>query len=240
MPKLILKLHDAVLKEIPLDQAQVTIGRKPDNDLVIDDPAVSSHHARLSQVQAVFFLEDLGSTNGTSVNEKRIDRRQLKADDRITIGKHTLIFRDDVQAVMPGAGSRIFDSERTMVLDAKTQREMLKRVEGGGVAEAAGPVGILQVLSGTADCKEYTLTGRLTTIGSAESSTVKLKGWFVPKTAAMIKRAAGGYSVSKAEGGKKVSVNGQPINGKASLQDGDVLEVGSVKLYFALKDSGQA
>lgn len=238
MPKLILKLNDAVLKELPLEQAQLTIGRKPGNDLVIDDPSVSSYHARLTQVQSVYFLEDLDSTNGTTVNDKRIDRRQLKGDDRIAIGKHTLIFRDDVQSASVAAPARPFDSERTMVLDAKTQREMLKSLAPGAAAEPAGPIGTLQVVSGDTDHGEYTLTGRLTTIGSASSSTVKLKGWFVPKTAAMIKRDSDGYSVSKAQGGKKVCVNGQPINGRASLRDGDVLEIGGVKFYFALEENG--
>jgi len=241
MAKLILKLADTVLKEIPLDGAQLTIGRKADNDVVVDDPSVSSRHAKITQVQSVFFIEDLGSTNGTTVNDKPVDRRQLKADDRIVVGKHVLVFREDVN---PGAEAsapvRAFDSERTMMLDAKTQRDLLKGKPGAAGKEVDGAVGMLQVLSGRTDKKLYALTGRLSTVGSAHSSTVKLTGWFAPKTAAMISRGKEGYSVSMSDEGKKVLVNGTPIEARADLKDGDLLEVAGVTLYFCLKEHGQS
>jgi pSer/pThr/pTyr-binding forkhead associated (FHA) protein len=234
MPKIIVKFNEAVIREVPLDREQFTIGRKPDNDVVIDNPAVSGHHAKLSRVQAVYFLEDLGSTNGTFVNEKKIDKRQLKDGDRVTIGKHVLLYEDEAKGLaLPPAQAA--DTDKTMILDAQKQRELLK-AEQTMQPKPKERIGVLQVLSGGTDKKEYQLTGRIVLIGSQDGSTVKLTGWFAPKVAAMISRRPAGYNISLSEDGKKVLVNGTPIQGRADLKDGDLLEVAGVKMSFLLKD----
>ena len=234
MPKIIVKFNEAVIREVPLDREQFTIGRKPDNDVVIDNPAVSGHHAKLSRVQAVYFLEDLGSTNGTFVNEKKIDKRQLKDGDRVTIGKHVLLYEDEAKGLaLPPA--QVADTDKTMILDTQKQRELLK-AEQTMQPKPKERIGVLQVLSGGTDKKEYQLTGRIVLIGSQDGSTVKLTGWFAPKVAAMISRRPAGYNISLSEDGKKVLVNGTPIQGRADLKDGDLLEVAGVKMSFLLKD----
>src|SRR5712692_4506881 len=91
MPKIFLKFNERVLKEIPLDKPRFTIGRKPDNDLVIDNPVVSGHHALIVSEEGAFFIEDLGSTNGTFVNDAKIQKEKLKNSDCIVVGKHVLI-----------------------------------------------------------------------------------------------------------------------------------------------------
>lgn len=234
MPKIIVKFNEAVIRGVPLDREQFTIGRKPDNDVVIDNPAVSGHHAKLSRVQAVYFLEDLGSTNGTFVNEKKIDKRQLKDGDRVTIGKHVLLYEDEAKGLaLPFAQAA--DTDKTMILDTQKQRELLK-AEQTMQPKPKERIGVLQVLSGGTDKKEYQLTGRIVLIGSQDGSTVKLTGWFAPKVAAMISRRPAGYNISLSEDGKKVLVNGAPIQGRADLKDGDLLEVAGVKMSFLLKD----
>ncbi len=234
MPKIIVKFNEAVIREVPLDREQFTIGRKPDNDVVIDNPAVSGHHAKLSRVQAVYFLEDLGSTNGTFVNEKKIDKRQLKDGDRVTIGKHVLLYEDEAKGLaLPPAQAA--DTDKTMILDTQKQRELLK-AEQTMQPKPKERIRVLQVLSGGTDKKEYQLTGRIVLIGSQDGSTVKLTGWFAPKVAAMISRRPAGYNISLSEDGKKVLVNGTPIQGRADLKDGDLLEVAGVKMSFLLKD----
>lgn len=234
MPKIIVKFNEAVIKDVPLDREQLTIGRKPDNDVVIDNPAVSGHHAKLSRVQAVYFLEDLGSTNGTFVNEKKIDKRQLKDGDRVTIGKHVLLYEDEAKGMaLPSV--QAVDTDKTVILDTQKQRELLK-AEQTMQPKAKERIGMLQVLSGGTDKKEYQLTGRIVLIGSQDGATVKLTGWFAPKVAAMISRRPDGYNISLSEDGKKVLVNGTPIQGRADLKDGDLLEVAGVKMSFLLKD----
>lgn len=98
MPKIILKFEAAVLKELPMLSSSLTIGRKPDNDLIIDHPAISGHHARISFQGDTYFVEDLNSTNGTLVNDKKIIKAGLHNNDIVTLAKHTLIFVDEKPA----------------------------------------------------------------------------------------------------------------------------------------------
>ena len=224
-PKVIVKYNESVLKEVDLDQSDLTIGRKADNRLVIEDSAVSGHHARLVKIQSVFFLEDLGSTNGTFVNEERVDRRQLKDMDVVGIGKHRLIFRD---AGSHGAAQPDFlDGDRTMIL--KTQKV-------DEVGQTVNAMATIQIVAGRTDRTEYQLSHHLTVIGSQPGAGIRLKGWFAPKTAAMLGRRSNGYYVSACDG-KPLSVNAHPVTGQTDLKDGDVIEVAGVKMYFSIKTS---
>src|SRR5574337_282143 len=96
---LLVKLHGNASEERSLASDIFMIGRKADNHLVIDDSSVSGHHAQIIRVQAVYFLEDLRSTNGTLVNGKPSERHQLRDTDIITIGRHRIIFRDTAPVV---------------------------------------------------------------------------------------------------------------------------------------------
>ena len=92
--KLLVKLQGQGSTLVELERDSFTIGRKPDNDLSIEDHTVSSRHAKIIRVQSVYFLEDLTSTNGTAVNGQAIERAQLHDADVITIGQHRIIFQD--------------------------------------------------------------------------------------------------------------------------------------------------
>ena len=241
MPKIFLKFNEKVLEERTLNGPQLTIGRKPDNDLPIDNPAVSGHHARIIEEQGAFFIEDLGSTNGTFVNDAKIQKHKLKNTDRIAIGKHLLVFQDDVApAPVSPPPPKEADSDKTMILDTKKQRELLKAVQSMQPLAAASKaavekVGNLVAVSGSTDRKEYELTGRLAIIGSEDTATVRLTGWFAPKNAALINRRGSAYFISVPEGAKKVTVNGEAVQGQKELQDGDVIVVAGVQFQFCLK-----
>jgi hypothetical protein len=238
MPKLLLKAHGAVLKEIKLDKSRLTIGRKPDNDIVLDDQSASGHHVRIIQIQSVFFIEDAGSSNGTFVNGKKTDRKQLVNGDQVTIGQHTLLYQEDsAQAITPSAAKPAFDSDKTVIMTPELQRELLK-AQGGKAAAAAQPkkVVVLQTMSGTTDRKEYKLTGPVCIIGTHDNATVKLSGWFAPKRAALLNRQGGGYAITMSEEGKKVFVNGAAIQGSLALKEGDLIEVAGVTLQYSIKD----
>jgi pSer/pThr/pTyr-binding forkhead associated (FHA) protein len=90
MIRIELKFKDVVLKEIENDQDEITIGRNADNDIQIDSMAVSGHHAKLVGAEGFHYIEELGSTNGTFVNEERINKHVLKENDEISIGKKHL------------------------------------------------------------------------------------------------------------------------------------------------------
>jgi len=238
MPKLILKAHGAVVKEIKLDKSRLTIGRKPDNDIVLDDQSASGHHLRIIQIQSVFFVEDAGSSNGTFVNGKKTDRKQLVSGDQVTIGQHTLLYQEDAaQAVTPSAPKAAFDADKTVVMTPELQRELLK-AQGGKAAAAAQTkqVIVLTVVAGTTDQKEYKLTGPVCIIGSQDNATVKIAGWFAPKRAALLNRQGGGYAVTMSEEGKKVLVNGNAIQGSMALKEGDLIEVAGVTLQYSTKE----
>lgn len=223
-PVVILKLHESVLKETELKE-QLTIGRKSGNDLVIEDQAVSGRHARIVKIHAVYFIEDLKSTNGTYVNGKRIDRKQLKDTDVITVGIHRLVFRDDARTAPAAASSFVADSDQTMIVTAAVPP---------GPAGSGQRTPVIQVVAGRTDQKVYALTKQLSLIGSQPDAAIKLTGWFAPKTAAMIGRQGDGFFVAVSEGGKAIRVNDQVVADQVDLRDGDFLEIAGVKMYFSL------
>ena len=94
MPRVVLTHEGAVLKEYPLNKERITIGRKPHNDIQLDDPTVSGQHAAILMLQNAY-VEDLNSTNGVLLNGKKVTRRQLNHGDMIKIGRHELKFIDD-------------------------------------------------------------------------------------------------------------------------------------------------
>ncbi|MEK6549213.1 MAG: FHA domain-containing protein, partial [Nitrospirota bacterium] len=237
MAKIFLKFNEQVLKEIPLENPQLTIGRKPDNDLVIDNPAVSGHHARVVQEEGGFFIEDLGSTNGTFINDAKVQKQKLKNTDCIKVGKHALIFQDEVAPPPPPPPPpKESDSDKTMILDTAKQKELLKALGTVKTAAAAAKeekIGWLTVATGDTDKKEYELTGRLNVIGKEDTASVKLTGFWAPKNAALLSRRGPAYFISMPEGAKKIAVNGEAVQGQRELQDGDIIIVAGVHFHFS-------
>jgi len=119
MAKLILSMDGLVLKEIPLSKERTTIGRKPHNDIQIDNLAVSGEHAVIVTILADSFLEDLGSTNGTFVNGKTVKKHFLQSNDVIELGKYKLKY---ISEALPGA-AKAADFEKTMVLRPGAMRK---------------------------------------------------------------------------------------------------------------------
>jgi len=111
MAKLILSMDGLVLKEIPLTKERTTIGRKPHNDIQIDNLAVSGEHAAIITILNDSFIEDLGSTNGTMVNGKPIKKHFLQNNDVVEIGKHKLKYFNDAPTAATAA-----DFEKTMII----------------------------------------------------------------------------------------------------------------------------
>jgi hypothetical protein len=156
MAKLFLKFEDRVLQELSLSGGTVTIGRQPDNVLRIDNPAVSGHHARVCSEGDLYVIEDAESFNGTYVNGQRISKVVLKDGDNVTIGKHTIEFRDgacrDVTAQhetldIPVDGQLLEvmppQLDRTVVLDTAKAKEMLAKA--AAAASSGGPVAVQRI-----------------------------------------------------------------------------------------------
>ena len=237
MTKIILKFKDAVLKEMPVERELVTVGRKPDNDLQIDNLAVSGHHARIFKAGDWFLIEDLDSLNGTFVNGKMIKESPLKNGDEILIGKHTLKFVSEDVATMtePEVVLKKGMAGETMIIDSKVQQEMLSQMSKERVITSSGEgMGRFIVLEGTADQKEFDLTERVTSIGKDSSAKIRLRGFFAPKFAAFVNRSKEGYVISPASG-KEIKVNEEAVSARYTLQDGDIVRVAGLNMHFYLK-----
>ncbi|TKB68124.1 MAG: FHA domain-containing protein [Nitrospira sp.] len=217
---LLVKLHGQDSKHLELTNETFTIGRKADNAIVIEDPAVSGHHARIVKVHAVFFLEDLMSTNGTAINGKPITRHQLHDTDVITIGKHKLVFQEN-SADNIAQPAPFVDLDRTMVLSGTSPTPDKLTITAK-----------VLVVAGKAERSEYPLTKQVNLIGSRDGAAIRLTGWFAPKSAATIARRGNSYSISPSQGAKALLVNGTEVAGQQDLKDGDEIEVAGVTLTF--------
>jgi FHA domain len=244
MPKLVLKFENSVLNEIPVGSKEVSIGRSPENAMVIDNPAVSHYHARVFHEEDRLMLEDFGSMNGTFVNGQRVKMVTLKPGDSVAIGKHTIVISEsrETEGSVSGNGTTKPAAPKineTVILDTKERREFLQKVAAVGESSQVAPqrlkVPTLVVRKGRTNQAEYTLNDKLTVVGKSAMATVRLKGWFAPKVAAQInRREDNSYYIGAAD--KVPSVNGHPIARPTLLSAGDVIEVAGISLEFVYRD----
>jgi pSer/pThr/pTyr-binding forkhead associated (FHA) protein len=244
MAKLILSMDGLILKEITLSKERTTIGRKPHNDIQIDNLAVSGEHAVIVTILQDSFLEDLGSTNGTVVNGQPVKKHFLQNNDIIELGKYKLKYVNEA----PAAQAKAADFEKTMVLRPGAVRAAAAAAAPAAVPAAAGgaksfgdtmvnqgeasaPVAAakpatqktaaLQLLSGPNAGKELELTKPLTTLGKPGVQV------------AVITRRPQGFFITHVEGASFPVVNGKPIDAQAhALNDHDVIELAGVKMEF--------
>jgi pSer/pThr/pTyr-binding forkhead associated (FHA) protein len=233
MARLVLSLDGQVLAEYNMSKERYTIGRLPDNDIRIDNAAVSGHHALIINILNDSFLEDLNSTNGTYVNGKIVKKHAMQHGDVITVGHHALRFVDS-EADEPAD-----EFEKTMVISPREAANL--KVPGLAAAQAAAPAapaagapasftnGVLpkarlQVLSGQFAGRELELVKTLTTLGRPGV-----------QVAAITRRADGYYivHVESAREGDYPLVNGAAIGPQARrLHANDVLQLAGVKMGF--------
>ena len=242
MAKLFLKFEQAVLKEIPLSQGVTTIGRLPGNVIQVDNLAVSGHHAKIYWDNEKYIIEDNNSLNGTYVNNARVNRRALKDGDNVLIGKHILSFKEDwreERAGMPATGMPSplpIPKLDPVSVDAGTRTEAgPSPTRQYSTIATAEKTGTLAVLSGKTDDTHYVLTSKMSVIGKSQMASIKLKGWFAPKMAALISKRENAYFIAASEKNIKVKINGEEIAGQRALADGDVIEVAGIKMTFGFQ-----
>ncbi len=217
MPKMIVSIDEVVIKEVQLTKDRTTLGRRPYNDIVIDNLAVSGEHAVLQMTGGEVFLEDLNSTNGTYVNGKAIKKKQLVNADAIEIGKYKIKFVADEAAD---------NFDKTMVVQARPAASGVATPSGFAVG-AGDSVGMgafhasIKVLSGAASGREVPLTKVVTTIGKPGVAV-----------AAITKRQHG-FVVHHVEGAGNPTLNGAPIGSDPiSLKSGDMIELAGTQMQF--------
>jgi hypothetical protein len=245
MSKLILRFGNDVVKEVMVGQSGVRIGRSPDNDLVIDNHAVSHHHARIFMgPRGRLTLEDLGSLNGTLVNGQLVKSVTLQPSDSVAIGKHTILVEDsrEMEGFSAWKAPRKPDApkvDETMVLGTSERVALLERAAAQGENSQIAPVrckvATLVVRRGRTSRREYMLTDKLTVIGKSAMATVKLRGWFAPKVAAQINRREDNtYYIGAAS--KVPNVNGRMTERPTRLAPGDCIEVAGIQFEFGYRD----
>lgn len=233
MAKLILSMDGLVLKEIQLNQERLSIGRKPQNDIQIDNLAISGEHAVVVTILADSFLEDLNSTNGTLVNGQPIKKHFLRNNDVIELGKYKLKYMADLQA---GAAASDFEKNAairsgTLRMPSELQLAPVDHLTRSGIGLASQPkppmpglAAAIQLLNGPNVGKELELTKTLTTLGKPGLQV------------AVIARRPHGYFITHVEGRQFPIVNGRALDAQAvPLGDHDVIEIAGIKMEFFLK-----
>jgi pSer/pThr/pTyr-binding forkhead associated (FHA) protein len=239
MAQLVLSLNGKIIGEFPLNKERLSIGRSADNDIQIDNLAVSGHHALILTILNDSFLEDLNSTNGTFVNGKPVKKYALRDGDIVTLGKHELKYLND-QATQES------DFEKTVVIRPSTTGEagtvsmdsVSRAVDAGGLNdqpsgigwnqdEGKMPLAKLQILNGPFAGKELELTKALTTVGKPGVQV------------AAISRRPQGYFIIHVESknGDHPVVNGSSIGQQAhALKHEDTIEIAGTRMGFFIKE----
>lgn len=235
MPVLTLKFKNNKISDLPLEKGKsITIGRRTNNDVVIENLAVSGHHAKVDSVGDGFVITDLQSKNGSFVNEQLVTSHWLKHGDIINIGKHTLVFayREGESQPQEEAG----EMDETMVMETTKYRNMVSKSAPKAAPAAAKPkqpIGVLTYLAGGDG--EVAMSKKLIKIGKDASSDIVVSGFGVGQTAATISVRPNGYHISHVGGLSKVKVNGNAVKESVPLKEFDVVELGSVKMQFFTK-----
>ena len=238
MAKIIIKFNNEVIDHIDLKQGDMKIGRKPGCEIMIDNLAISGEHANIFTVGEDSFIQDMGSTNGTFVNNKKITKHHLKNGDAVVIGKHTLVYlTESARAREPD------DFAKTVIISPAAREPMEPRP----VPTPAPPVvseppaitvetlkkdatsprvdrhGALFVLSGVNSGKRIELMKKITNLGRTG------------KRAGTIAQIGDGYLLTPGDD-EKPMLNGKPIPKEGSrLKNGDLIEVSGTRLQFYLK-----
>lgn len=208
MPKISVVIDGVVIKEVSLTKARTTLGRRPYNDIVIDNLTVSGEHAALIKTGSEVAIEDLNSTNGTYIGGKSIKKHVLQHNDVLEVGKYKITFEAD---------PAIDAFEKTMVFKPKSIPEP--------VVSAPVPLhelrGSIKVLSGSAAGREMAITKVVTTVGKPGVSV------------AAITQRRHNFFVHHVEGVDRLMLNGVPIGEDPSLlKNGDQIMLAGTQMQF--------
>lgn len=220
MPKMIVSIDGVVIKEVQLTKDRTTLGRRPYNDIVIDNLAVSGEHAVLQLSANEVWLEDLNSTNGTYVNGKAVKKQLLQHNDTVEIGKYKIRFVHE-------AAAQSAQYDRTMIMRPGTVLPTGPGPAPGTsapaplTAAAGAPTASIRVLSGAAAGREVALVKVVTTIGKPGVAV------------AAITRRGQAYVVAHVDGANHPTLNGATVGADpVALRHGDLLELAGTQMQF--------
>ena len=215
MPRMIVSIDGVVIKEVQLTKDRTTLGRRPYNDIVIDNLAVSGEHAIFHMIGHDVEIEDLGSTNGTYVNAKAVKRQELRNGDTVEVGKYKIRFLHEAEGE---------NFEKTMIFKPGMVPPLgtASRPAGLPAAPAPAPISaVIKVMSGAAAGREVSLLKVVTTIGKPGVAV------------ASITKRHHGFVLAHVEGPDMPLLNGSAIGlSPVPLKHGDKLELAGTEMQF--------
>lgn len=215
MPKLVVSVDGVVIKEVPITKERTTLGRRPYNDVVIDNLAVSGEHALIHLADDAVEIEDLGSTNGTHVNGKSVKRHKLRTGDTIELGRYKIRFVDEAVA---GNGA---DYEKTMLFKPGMALPKIPNSRPAPLTPTPPQQADVKVLSGAAAGRQVSLVKVVTTIGKPGVAV------------ASITKRHHGFVLAHVEGEETPTLNGEQISDEpVQLKDGDRIEIVGTTMLF--------
>ncbi|RPJ58761.1 MAG: FHA domain-containing protein, partial [Dehalococcoidia bacterium] len=253
-PKLVVRLKDRPLKTYTFTGKQLTIGRLPENDIVIDNLGVSRQHAVIHSWKSGYHVKDLGSKNSTFLNGQKIDSAELKNGDVITIGKYQILFQ-----ILTGEPGTAQTMDQTMIIPgfrSGPQMDFPGADAGagaglGGSASAGGSFGAggrggsgnrggscgaggnpgTPRLYRRSDNEEFVLDKDRTVIGRGKDTDIRLGGLFAPRVTVEISRTGDDFTLQKTGGHRDVNINGESMAEKV-LEEEDLIAIGSEEFVF--------
>jgi predicted component of type VI protein secretion system len=232
MPILTLKFQEKPLGEYNIVPGKpLSIGRRPENDVAIDNLAVSGYHAKIDNIGTQYIFSDLQSKNGSFINEQMVTAHKLKHGDVIMIGKHTLVFTYKEGEERPDDPDDE-DLYQTMVMDTSQHREMMKKAKPEPEAKP-DTRGVLSMLAGGQG--DIVISKKLFKVGKGSQNDYVVEGMLVGQTAFTISQRPDGFYLSYAEGMSKPKVNGEAVKSSVRLKEFDIIELGKVKMQLVLK-----
>lgn len=223
-----------LVDEAVFDRKKVTIGRDPACDLVIDNKLVSGRHARITRVEAGYILEDLGSTNGTQLGGRAIEKEVLRVGAVATIGKHKLELIEEGTSHSQDAGDTTIAprTDATIAASPADAQALYAKASLRAFIDAGGRRAELRLVAGKATPATLSLDKEVCLVGKEPDADLRLSGMLMPATAFFVERVKKGYQISSVA--KKAKLNGKAVKGKAMLKDDDEITIGSTTLRFLL------
>ncbi|MCP4748405.1 MAG: FHA domain-containing protein [Desulfobacteraceae bacterium] len=229
MAYLILIYKNKVIKKIKItENVEIGIGRNDTNKIFIDDISVSGKHAKVQKNKNDLMLTDLGSTNGTLVNNEKVSRCKLMHQDFISVGNYQLLV-DMYETLSLEAAIGVLKSTSQGQERESEQTVMLNHAETANNA----PARLVFLSSG----KEYELLTQIVTIGKNKSNDIPIRGlwsFLAGETAAKIERREGKYLLSYSGGRFKPKVNGVAVTEPVSLHHNDMIKIGPLKMQLEI------
>lgn len=225
MPEIVVKFEDKVIERIVTQKKRISIGRTSDNDVVLDNKAVSRKHAQIEFGDDSALVIDNESLNGTFVNNRKVNEEILKDSDQITIGKFNLVYHQDTPKDV-----KLSDLDGTMVLRTKKQKKLLERDKKEKEITSKAGCSILLGEDNT-NVKHFYLDKPVITFGKSKYVNLKVRGFWASRIQAKITKEKDGYILINLGRRGKTRVNGEEIQ-RHQLKNDDLLEVGKSVFRF--------